>query len=169
MVPGSVVHLALGGLHLNGPRAHVQQQVQASVQELHGEEVHLGVLLAGILAVLGLPMGEEDETVGLGGAEVEGDGAHAFGVPLRQADVGLWRLKGDGVQGGHVLALKVGVTLDLHFGVGDPSQAGQLEPDVIVFVDNLCKTKHWGFICYSWCNTKHRVIICLTFQCCSVV
>uniref|UniRef100_A0A672ZAM2 Uncharacterized protein n=1 Tax=Sphaeramia orbicularis TaxID=375764 RepID=A0A672ZAM2_9TELE len=84
MVPGSVVDLGLRSFDLDGARAHVQQQVQPSVQQLHGKEVHLVVFLAlCVPPVLRLPVGEEYEPVGFRGAEVEGDGAHAFGVPFR--------------------------------------------------------------------------------------
>ena len=107
----------------------------------------LGVLLAarGFLALLGLAVGEEDEAVGLGGAKVEGDGAHALGVPLGQADVGLGGLEGDGVQGGHVLALEDHVALDLHLGVHDAGQAGKLQTDVVVLVNHLGRSD-WGLV-----------------------
>lgn len=68
-------------------------------------------------------MGEQNQAVGLGCAEVKGDGAHSLGVPLGQADVGLGGLKGDGVQSGHVLALVGHFTLNLHLWVHNPSQA----------------------------------------------
>uniref|UniRef100_A0A6I8QHF6 Uncharacterized protein n=1 Tax=Xenopus tropicalis TaxID=8364 RepID=A0A6I8QHF6_XENTR len=52
------------------------------------KKIHLGVLLApDILSVLRFTVGEKDEAVGLCGAEVKGDGTHAFGVPLRKADI----------------------------------------------------------------------------------
>ena len=82
-------------------------------------------------------MGEEDEAVRLGGAEVEGDGAHPLGVPLGQADEGLGGLEGDGVQGGHVLAAVRHLALDLHLGVHDAGQPGQLQADVVVLVHHL--------------------------------
>jgi len=90
-----------------------------------------------LLAFLGLAVGEEDESVGLGGAEVEGDGAHALGVPLGQADEGLGGLEGDGVQRGDVLASVGHLPLDLHLGVHDARQPGQLQADVVVLVHHL--------------------------------
>uniref|UniRef100_A0A673N2Z4 Uncharacterized protein n=1 Tax=Sinocyclocheilus rhinocerous TaxID=307959 RepID=A0A673N2Z4_9TELE len=83
MIPGPIVHLVLCGFHFDSPRAHVQQQVQTSIQKLYCKKVHFCVLLAtGVLSFLWLPVGEENKTVWFGGTEVEGDGAHAFGVPL---------------------------------------------------------------------------------------
>lgn len=151
MVPGAVVDLGLCGLHLNGSRAHVQQQVQPSVQQLHCKEVHLVVLLAlGVPPVLGLAVGEEDQAVRLGGAEVEGDGAHALCVPLGQCQVGIGGLEVDGVKGGDVLALEHNVTLEFHLGVHDAGQAGQLKADVIVLVHHLVERKSWLELLASW-------------------
>lgn len=124
MVPRPVVDFILRCFDLDGTRAHVQEQVQTPVQQLHCEKVHLGVLLApGGLSVLRLAVSEQDQAVGLRGAEVERDGAHALGVPLGKADVGLRRLERDGVQSGHVLALKHNISLDLHLRVHDARQA----------------------------------------------
>lgn len=140
MVPVAIVDLALRGFDLDGPRAHVQQQEEAALQKFHGEEVHLVVTLAtGVPSVLGLALCVEDEAIGLGGAEVEGDGAHALGVPLGEAQEGFGRLEGDGVQDGHVLALEHHVALHLHLGVRDAGQARQLKPDVVVLVHHLAQ------------------------------
>lgn len=46
MVPGAVIDLCLCGLDLYGAGAHIQQQIQPSVQQLHSKEVYLVVLLA---------------------------------------------------------------------------------------------------------------------------
>lgn len=100
---------------------------------------YLGVLLAalGLLAFLGLAVGEQDESVGFRGPEVKGDGAHSLGVPLGQAYVGLGGLEGDRVQRGHVLTLKHHIPLDLHLGVHDMRQTGELQTDVVILVDHL--------------------------------
>ena len=141
-MPVPIVDLALRGLDLDGARTHVQQQVQTTLQEFHGKVVHLVVpLAAGVPPVLGLALGKEDQAVGLGRAEVEGDGSHTLGVPLGQAEVGLGRLKGDGVQDGHVLALEHHVALHLHLGVHDASQTRQLQADVVVLIHHL--TPEW--------------------------
>uniref|UniRef100_A0A8D2ZS48 Uncharacterized protein n=1 Tax=Scophthalmus maximus TaxID=52904 RepID=A0A8D2ZS48_SCOMX len=144
VVPGAVIDLGQRSLDLDGPRAHIQQQVQRSVQQLHREEVHLVVLLAlGVPPVLGLAVSEEDQPVGLGSAEVEGDGAHALGVPFGQGQVGVGGLKVDGVEGGDVFALEGDVALELHLGVNDASEAGQLQADIVVLVHHLQK-EHTG-------------------------
>lgn len=82
-------------------------------------------------------MGEEDQAIGFRGAEVKGDGSHALGVPLGEADEGFRGLEGDGVQRGHVLTLVRHLTLDFHLGVHDASEAGQLQSNVIVLVHHL--------------------------------
>ena len=98
MMPGPFIDLSLCGLDLDGPGAHIQQEVQPSVQQLHREEVHLVVLLAlSVPSVLRLTVGEEYQPVGLRRAEVKRDGAHAFGVPLRQGQVGVGGLEVDGI------------------------------------------------------------------------
>ena len=140
MVPGAVVDLSLRGLDLDGAGAHVQQQVQPSVQQLDRKEVHLVVLLAlGVPSVLGLAVGEEYQPVGLGGAEVKRDGAHAFGVPFRQGQVGVGRLEVDGVEGGNVFALEDHIALEFHLGVHDAGEAGKLQPDIVVLIHHLGK------------------------------
>lgn len=82
-------------------------------------------------------MGEEYQTVGFGGAEVKGDGAHALGVPFRQGQVGIRGLKVDGVEGGNIFALEGYVTLEFHLGVHNTGKAGQLQANVIVLVYHL--------------------------------
>jgi len=82
-------------------------------------------------------VGEEDEAVGLGGAEIKRNGSHPLGVPFGEADVGLGCLKRNGVQSGHVLTLVGHLALDLHLGVQESSHSGQLEADVIVFIHHL--------------------------------
>lgn len=142
MVPGAIVDLCLRGFDLDGTRAHVQQQVQPPVQQLHRKEVHLVVLLAFCVPpVLWLPVGEEDQPVGFGGAEVEGDGAHALGVPLWKGQVGFGRLKVDGVQGGNVFTLENHVSLEFHLRVHDAGQPGQFQADIVVLVNHLVEDK----------------------------
>lgn len=140
MVPGAIVDLSLCSLDLDGAGAHVQQQVQPSIQQLHCKEVNLVVLLAFCVPpVLGLAMGEEYQPVGFGGAEVKGDGAHTFGVPFWQGQVGVRVLKVDGVEGGNVFAFEDNVTLEFHLGVHDAGEAGQLQADIVVLVHHLGK------------------------------
>ncbi|KAJ0066725.1 hypothetical protein NL108_002359, partial [Boleophthalmus pectinirostris] len=121
--------------------AHVQQKIQVSIQHLNGKEVHferLGVDWCGVLwGLFGFSMAEEEQSVGLGGPEVKGDGAGLLGVPLVEDDVRLGGLKGDGVQGGHVLTFKSDSAMDFHFRITLFGQSGQLQPHVVVFVHNL--------------------------------
>uniref|UniRef100_A0A8C9YQ21 Uncharacterized protein n=1 Tax=Sander lucioperca TaxID=283035 RepID=A0A8C9YQ21_SANLU len=156
MVPGAVVDLSLCGLDFDGAGAHVQQQVQPTVQQLHRKEVHLVVLLAlCVPAVLGLAVGEEYQPVGFRGAEVKGDGAYAFGVPFGQGQVRVRRLEVDGVEGGNVFALEDHITLEFHLGVYDAGEAGQLQPDIIVLVHHLGKKyKGFGYFSCRACKSK---------------
>lgn len=86
-------------------------------------------------------MGEEDQPVGFRGAEVEGDGAHALGVPFWQGQVGFRGLEVDGVEGGNVFALEDHVTLELHLGVDNAGEAGELQADIVVLVHHLWKMR----------------------------
>ena len=101
-------------------------------------------------------MSEEDQAVGLSGAKVKGDRAHAFGIPLGQADVSLWGLKVDGVQCSHILTLEYYLTIDLHLGVPNPGQARQLQTDVIILINNLSKVKQVPYESILQAATIHR-------------
>lgn len=125
MAPFPVIDLLVAGLQLCFSGAHVNQQVQIPVQQLHGEVISLqlpaGLLLFGALRAA---VAEQKESAGLRGTEVEGDGARLLGVPLGQRDVGLGGIEGDGVQGCHVLAAKHQVTIQGYFGVPLDGQPG---------------------------------------------
>uniref|UniRef100_A0A3Q1J2T6 Uncharacterized protein n=1 Tax=Anabas testudineus TaxID=64144 RepID=A0A3Q1J2T6_ANATE len=112
MAPVPIIDLLVAGLQLRFARAHIDQQVQIPIQELHGKVVSLQFparfLLFGSLRAA---VAEQQETAGLCGAEVEGDGSRLLGVPLGQGYVGLGGLKGDWVQGCHVLAAEHQVTI----------------------------------------------------------
>uniref|UniRef100_A0A8D2DJS0 Uncharacterized protein n=1 Tax=Sciurus vulgaris TaxID=55149 RepID=A0A8D2DJS0_SCIVU len=143
VVPFPVIGFLLSGFHFDGAGAHVKQQVQIAIEKFHSKEVNFCVLLTpSILSLLGLAVSEEDQAIGLSGAEVKGDRAHSFGVPLGQADVSLWGLKVDGVQCGHILTLEYNFTIDFHFCVPNPCQTRQLQTDVIILINNLSKVKH---------------------------
>lgn len=86
-------------------------------------------------------MGEEDQAVGLRGAEIKGDGSRPLGVPLGEADEGLRGFERNGVQGGHVLTLVRNLTHDFHLEVHDPGQAGQLQANVVVLVHHLQRSE----------------------------
>uniref|UniRef100_A0A4W6E523 Uncharacterized protein n=1 Tax=Lates calcarifer TaxID=8187 RepID=A0A4W6E523_LATCA len=126
MVPLAVIDFLVDCLSLCGSRAHVQQQVQMTIQHLNGKEVHLESLgTLGILGLLlGLAMAEEEKAVGLCGTEVKRYGACLLSVPLVEDDERLWCLKCDRVQSGHVLTLKGHSTMDLHLGITLPGQPG---------------------------------------------
>uniref|UniRef100_A0A3Q3IL84 Uncharacterized protein n=1 Tax=Monopterus albus TaxID=43700 RepID=A0A3Q3IL84_MONAL len=93
-------------------------QVQITVQQLHSKVISFqlpsGFLLFGTLRAA---MAEQQEAAGLCGAEVKGDRACLLGVPLRQGYEGLRGLKGDRVQGCHVLAAEHQVTVQGDFRV----------------------------------------------------
>lgn len=139
MVPLAVIDFLINRLGLRGSGAHVQQQVQVAVQHLNGKEVHLERLrILGILwLLLGLAVTEEQKAVGLRGAKVKGDGARLFRVPLVEYYKRLWRLEGDGVESGHILALEGHSAMNLHLGITQLGHTGQLKPHVVVFVHNL--------------------------------
>lgn len=81
-----------------------------------GSQTNLGVFLAAssIFAFLTLSVSEEDESIGLSRAEVKRDWSHPLGIPLGEANVRFWSLKGDWVQCGHILTLVGHLTLDFH-------------------------------------------------------
>lgn len=150
MVPLAVVDLLIDSPGFGGSRAHIQQQVQVAIKHLNGKEVHLETLRTlGVFGLLlGLAVTEEQEAVGFSGTEVEGDGASLLRVPFVEDDERLRRLKRDGVQRGYVLALEGHSALDLHLGVAQLGQSGQLEPHVVVFVHDLERGRketesHW--------------------------
>jgi len=82
-------------------------------------------------------VGEEYQPVGFGRAEVKGDGAHAFGVPFWQREVGVWTLKVDGVEGGNVFTLENHVALEFHLWVNYAGKAGELQSDIVVLIHHL--------------------------------
>uniref|UniRef100_A0A4W3GCI5 Uncharacterized protein n=1 Tax=Callorhinchus milii TaxID=7868 RepID=A0A4W3GCI5_CALMI len=138
MTPIPVVDLLVGGFDLDAPGAHVEEEEEVAIEELHGKVVGLlGGLGTPFLLPPVAPVAEEEEAVGFGGAEVEGDGARLLGVPPGQRDVGLGGLEGHGVQRCHVLAPENQVTVDLHLGVPLLGQPRQLQLEVIVLVDHL--------------------------------
>uniref|UniRef100_A0A8C7VED9 Uncharacterized protein n=1 Tax=Oncorhynchus mykiss TaxID=8022 RepID=A0A8C7VED9_ONCMY len=100
MAPLPVVHLLITGLQLDTPRPHVHE-------------------------TLGAPVAEQQQAAGFCGAEVEGDGACFLGVPLGQGDEGLGGLKGDGVQGGHVLTAEDEVSVQADLRVPLDGQPGE--------------------------------------------
>jgi len=138
MAPIPVVDLLVAGFQLCFPRAHIDQQVQIALQQLHGEVIGLqlptGLLLFGTLRT---SVAEQQEAAGLRGAEVKGDGSRLLGVPLRQRDEGLGGLEGDGVQGRHVLAAEHQVAAQGDLGVALDGQLGQLQLEVVVLVHHL--------------------------------
>lgn len=99
----------------------------------------LGIFLApcGIFALLPFAVSEEDESIGLSRSEIKRDGSHPLGVPFGETDVGLWGLKGNGVQRGHIFTLVRHLTLDLHLCVQNSSHPRQLKADVVVLIHHL--------------------------------
>uniref|UniRef100_A0A3B3BCZ1 Uncharacterized protein n=1 Tax=Oryzias melastigma TaxID=30732 RepID=A0A3B3BCZ1_ORYME len=122
MAPFPVIDLLVAGFQLRFPRAHIDQQLPA------------GFLL---LRALRPTVAEQQKAAGLHGAEVKGDGACLFGVPLWQGDVGLWGFKGHGVQSGHILTTEHKISIQGDLGVTLDGQPGQLQLKIVVLVDNL--------------------------------
>uniref|UniRef100_A0A8D0PBQ3 Uncharacterized protein n=1 Tax=Sus scrofa TaxID=9823 RepID=A0A8D0PBQ3_PIG len=76
---------------------HMEQKVEVAVQQLHGKVV--GPLGSAVAAGPGPgppALAEEQQPVGLSGAEVQGDGASALGAPAGQRHEGLRALEVDG-------------------------------------------------------------------------
>lgn len=138
MAPIPIIDLLVASLQLCFPRAHVNQQVQIPVQQLHCEVISLqlpaGLLLFGALRSA---VAEQQESTWLRGAEVKGDGARLLCVPLGERDVGLGGLEGDGIQRCHILATEHKVAVQGNFGVPLDGQPGKLELEVIVLVHDL--------------------------------
>uniref|UniRef100_A0A8C3X4C7 Uncharacterized protein n=1 Tax=Catagonus wagneri TaxID=51154 RepID=A0A8C3X4C7_9CETA len=84
VAPLAVIDLAAGCPELDAARAHVQQKVEVAVQQLHGKVVGpLGSAVAAGPGPRPPALAEEQQPVGLGGAEVKGDGAgHELRSPL---------------------------------------------------------------------------------------
>uniref|UniRef100_A0A9L0K5V9 Uncharacterized protein n=1 Tax=Equus asinus TaxID=9793 RepID=A0A9L0K5V9_EQUAS len=87
VAPLAIIDLAAGCPQLDAPRAHVQQKVEVAIQQLHGKVV--GPLGRAVAAGPGPgpsppALAEEQQPVGLRGAEVQGDGAGALGAPAGQ-------------------------------------------------------------------------------------
>uniref|UniRef100_A0A8C6NZV5 Uncharacterized protein n=1 Tax=Nothobranchius furzeri TaxID=105023 RepID=A0A8C6NZV5_NOTFU len=163
VVPRSIVHFGLGGFHLYGPRAHVQQQVQTPIQKFNSRSVtDLRVFLAAssIFTLLRFSMSEQDESVGLGCTEIKRYGPHPLGVPLGETDVGLRSLKGNRVQCCHVLTPVGHLTLYLHLWVQEPSHPRQFQTDVIVLVHHLCwrgEVSGYSFMWLKMSNPNEKV------------
>uniref|UniRef100_A0A3B1IWX2 Uncharacterized protein n=1 Tax=Astyanax mexicanus TaxID=7994 RepID=A0A3B1IWX2_ASTMX len=134
MAPLAIVHLLGAGLHFDAAGAHVHQQIQETLQQLHGEEVHPGPALSGSLHS---SVAENQQAVGLCGAEVEGDGSGLFAVPAGKSDVGSWSVEADGVQSRHVLAAEGQVSLQADLGVTQLGQMGELQFELVVGVHHL--------------------------------
>uniref|UniRef100_A0A3Q1K7D1 Uncharacterized protein n=1 Tax=Anabas testudineus TaxID=64144 RepID=A0A3Q1K7D1_ANATE len=139
VVPIAIINLLINGLGLCGSRAHIQQQVEMSIQHLNSKEIHLESLgtLGVLRLLLRLAVAEEKKAIGLCGAEVKGDGAGLLGIPFVEDDIRLGRFKCNWVQSGHILTLKGHSAMDFHFGITLSGQSGQLKSHIVVFVHNL--------------------------------
>uniref|UniRef100_A0A8D3AHG3 Uncharacterized protein n=1 Tax=Scophthalmus maximus TaxID=52904 RepID=A0A8D3AHG3_SCOMX len=94
MAPLAITEPRIAGSHLDAARAHIHDQVEKSVQQLHGEEVGPGLPVG--LRSLQTAMTEQQQTAGLRGAEVKRYGARLLSVPPGQCQVGSWRVKVSG-------------------------------------------------------------------------
>lgn len=139
VVPLAVAQLIVTGFRLDAARAHVHDQVEESVQQLHGKEVGPGLPVG--LRPLQAAVTEEQQAAGLRGAKVEGYGAGSLGVPPGQCQEGGRRVKGDGLQGLHLLTPEHQVAVDGDPGVMLLRQPGQLQTELIVLVNNLEKNR----------------------------
>uniref|UniRef100_A0A3P8V959 Uncharacterized protein n=1 Tax=Cynoglossus semilaevis TaxID=244447 RepID=A0A3P8V959_CYNSE len=96
----------------------------------------LGIL--GILCLLlGFSMTKQKQTIGFCGSKIKGNGARLLGIPFTKNNIGLWRLKSNGVQCCYILTLKGHGTVDLHLGIPLSGQPGQLQSHIIILIHNL--------------------------------
>ena len=147
VAPLAAVDRPGAGLHFDGARAHVHEEEEEAVQQLHGEEVGAGQSPVGPLGLpggLGPAVAEEQQAVGLRGAEVEGDGAGLLGGPLGQGDVGLRGVEADGVQRGDVLAAEGQVAVQRDHGGAHLGLSGELQPELAIPVHHLDNESHTG-------------------------
>lgn len=125
VAPLAVIDLAAGRPQLDAPRAHVQQEIEVTIQQLHGKVVGpLGRTVAAYPGPSPPALAEEQQPIGLSGSEVQGDGTSALGAPAGQCDKGLRTLKGHRVQGSHILTTERQIPLQLHLRVPFLSQSG---------------------------------------------
>uniref|UniRef100_A0A3B3UJX7 Uncharacterized protein n=1 Tax=Poecilia latipinna TaxID=48699 RepID=A0A3B3UJX7_9TELE len=127
MAPFSVIDLLVAGLELCFSRAHIDHKVI-------GLQFPPGLLLFGPLRT---SVAEQQQSAGLGGAEVEGDGACLLGVPLWQRDESFGSFERDGVESRHVLAAEHQVTVQRDLRVAVDGQPGELQFEVVVLVHHL--------------------------------
>uniref|UniRef100_A0A8C6PHQ5 Uncharacterized protein n=1 Tax=Nothobranchius furzeri TaxID=105023 RepID=A0A8C6PHQ5_NOTFU len=92
VAPLAIVQPLVAGFNLDAAGAHVHDQVDKPVQQLHGKEVSAGLPVG--QRTLQVAMAEEQHAVGLCGAEVKRNGACLLGVPPGQRQVGRRHVKG---------------------------------------------------------------------------
>lgn len=155
VAPFPVIDLLVAGLQLCFPRAHINQEVQVPVQQLHGEVISLqlptGLLLFGTLRTA---VAEQQEAAGLCGAEVKRYGARLLCVPPGQCQVGRRRVEGDRLQGFHILAAEYQVTMDTDPRVSLFCQLWQFQPKLIILVDHLIKDRYAVVRGKAWESNK---------------
>lgn len=104
-------------------------------------------------------MGEKYQPIGFSGSEIKRDGAHPFGIPFGQTNVGLGCLKADGIQRSHILTYKLHFPIDLHLSITNPCQARQLQTNIVILINNLSDTRkniiHQSCIQYKYPNYFH--------------
>ena len=120
MAPLAIIQSLVAGFHLDAPGAHIHDQIEKSIQQLDSEEVSPGLPVR--LRPLQAAMAEQQQAVGLGGAEVKRYGARLLRVPPGQCQVGRRCVEGDWLQSFHVLAAEYQVTMDTDLRVSLFSQ-----------------------------------------------
>lgn len=121
MAPLAIVEPLVTGSHLDAARAHIHDQVEKPIQQLYGEEIGPGLPVG--LRALQAAVAEQQQADGLCGAEVKRYGARLLCVPPGQCQVGRRRVKGDRLQGFHILAAEYQVTMDTDLWVSLFSQS----------------------------------------------
>ena len=121
MAPLAIIQPFVAGFDFKAAGAHVHHQIEKSVQQLYGEEVCTRLPVG--QRALQTAVAEHQQAAGLCGAEVEGYGARLLCVPPGQCQVGRRCVKGDRLQGFHILAAEYQITMDTNLGIPLLSQA----------------------------------------------
>lgn len=163
MAPFSIIDFLVAGFEFDAAGAHVHQQVQKSIQQLHGKIICLHLTSRSLFfGALRFPVTEQQQSAGLRGAEIKGYGAGFLRVPARQSDVRLGRFKRHRVESRYILAAEHQITVQTDLRVSLDGQTGQFKFEIIVLVDDLQGPIRQLFIMKNGLHNTHKpYFICI--------